>query len=147
MLARAFARAETDAALVIAGSGRVAVTGPAIHALGRVDRAGKAALLAGALAVVLPSWLEGYGLPPLEGYAHGTPAIVSDLPSLRETAGGGARYVPAGDEAALAAALDELAGDPALRARLAAAGREALAVRSWPDCAAGLRAAFAEAAA
>ena len=135
------------AALAVAGSGRLAVAGPGVHVLGRIDRADKGALLAGALAVVLPSWLEGYGLPPLEGYAHGTPAIVSDLPSLRETAGGGARYVPAGDETALAAALAELAGDAELRARLAAAGREALAARSWPACAAGLRAAFAEAAA
>ena len=83
-----------------------------------MTRADKAALYAGALAVVLPSWIEGYGYPPLEGFAHGTPAIVSDLPALRETAGGGARYVPAGDVDGLAAALRELAGDEELRRRL-----------------------------
>ena len=66
-----------------------------------------------------PSWIEGYGYPPLEGFAHGTPAIVSDLPALRETAGAGARYVPAGDVPGLAAALRELAGDDELRRRLA----------------------------
>jgi glycosyltransferase involved in cell wall biosynthesis len=135
VLGAAYARADgLDAALAVAGEGRVRVSGPGIHRLGGVDRAEKAALYAGALAVVLPSWLEGYGYPPLEGYAHGTPAIVSDLPALRETAGAGARYVPPGDERALAAALAELAGDDALRRRLAAAGAAALADRSWQAC-------------
>ena len=53
---------------------------PASARLGRVDDLG--ALYAGALAVVLPSWLEGFGLPPVEGLAAGAPAIVSDLPVL-----------------------------------------------------------------
>ncbi len=120
-------------ALALAGTGRLAesLRGPAVHLLGAVGRAEKGALYAGARAVVLPSWLEGYGYPPLEGYAHGTPAIVSDLPALRETAGAGALYVPPGDLVALSAALRDLAGDDALRARLAAGGAEALAARTW----------------
>ena len=89
------------------GDGRLAdrLRGPGVHLLGRVDRVEKAALYAGALAVVLPSWCEGYGYTPLEGFAHGTPAVVSDLPALRETAGAGALYVPPGDVEALRAAL------------------------------------------
>jgi glycosyltransferase involved in cell wall biosynthesis len=132
-------------ALVNADYGRLGRAG--VHVIGRVDRAVKAALYAGALAVVLPSWLEGYGYPPLEGYAHGTPAIVSDVPALRETAGAGARYVPAGDERALAAALGELAADPALRSELAAHGAAALAARSWPACGRRMAAVLAAAAA
>ena len=69
-------------------------TAPGVRRLGRVDDLG--ALYAGALAVVLPSWLEGFGLPPVEGIAAGTPAIVSDLPVLREVLGEGALFVPPG---------------------------------------------------
>jgi len=138
-----------DAALVLAGAGRLAarLAGPGVHRLGRVERADKAALYAGALAVVLPSWLEGYGYPPLEGYAHGVPAIASDLPALRETAAAGARFVPAGDEPALAAALAELAGDAALRRTLAERGAAELAGRSWPACGTALLAVLEAAAA
>jgi glycosyltransferase involved in cell wall biosynthesis len=109
----------------------------------RVSRDEKAALYKGAIAVVLPSWAEGYGYTPLEAYAHGTPAIVSDLEALRETAGGGALYVPPGDVAALREAMRALAGDAALRARLAAGGAVALEGRSWAAGAAALKAALA----
>jgi glycosyltransferase involved in cell wall biosynthesis len=127
--------------LVLAGEGRLAdsLRGPGVHLLGRVTAAEKAALYAGALAVVLPSWGEGYGYPPLEGFAHGTPAIVSDIPALRETAGDGALYVPPGDVAALAGAMRAVAGDETLRARLAAGGRTALQGRSWDSAGRALR--------
>jgi glycosyltransferase involved in cell wall biosynthesis len=136
-----------EPALVLVGEGRLATSlaGPNVHLLGRVDRAEKAALYAGALAVVLPSWLEGYGYPPLEAYAHGTPAIVSDLPALHETAAGGALYVPPGDTHALAAAMRALAGDDALRQRLAAAGADALQARTWDASACGLATVLREA--
>ena len=89
---------------------------------------------------MLPSWCEGYGYPPLEGYAHGTPAIVSDLAALRETAAGGALYVPPGDSAALAAAMRELAGDDERRRALAQVGAAALRERTWAAAGAALRA-------
>jgi glycosyltransferase involved in cell wall biosynthesis len=126
-----------DEELVLVGEG---------HERGRASREEKAALYAGAIAVVLPSWCEGYGYTPLEAYAHGTPAIVSDLPALRETAGEGALYVPPGDVAALRAAMRALADDRALRRRLAAGGAAALARRSWADSAAALRAVLEAAA-
>ena len=146
VLAAAHAAAGADAGLVLAGEGRLAPRGAGLRVLGRVSRAEKAALYAGARAVVLPSWAEGYGYPPLEGYAHGTPAIVSDLPALRETAGQGARYVPPGDIEALATALRELAGDETLRRRLAAGGAAALEGRTWEASARALRAVLEEAA-
>ena len=135
-------------ALAVVGEGRLAagLCAPGVHLLGRVSTAEKAALYAGALAVVLPSWCEGYGYPPLEGFAHGTPAVVSDLPALHETAGAGALYTPPGDVDALRAALAEMAGDEALRARLAAGGAAALAERSWESAGRSLRAALEEAA-
>jgi glycosyltransferase involved in cell wall biosynthesis len=137
------------AALALVGDGRLAngVRRPGVHVLGPVHGAEKGALYAGALAVVLPSWCEGYGYTPLEGYAHGTPAIVSDLPALRETAAGGALYVPPGDIEALSATLRRLADDGELRARLAAGGAAALAQRTWQSAGRALHAALAEAAA
>ncbi|MBF9035919.1 glycosyltransferase [Rhodobacterales bacterium HKCCE2091] len=45
------------------------------------------ALLEGAAALLMPSFAEGYGLPPLEALAAGVPALVSDLPVFRETLG------------------------------------------------------------
>lgn len=45
-----------------------------------------------ATALLLPSTAEGYGFPPLEAMACGTPAIVSDIPVLRETTGGHALF-------------------------------------------------------
>ena len=103
-----------------------------------VDDAELAALYAGALAVVAPSYLEGFGLPPLEAAAHGTPAVVSDLPCFAETLGDAALRVPAGDAGALADALLRIAGDDELRARLGAAARERAARYTWERAAAAL---------
>ena len=133
-----------DADLVMAGEGRLDPRGVRVHRLGRADDLG--ALYAGALAVVLPSWLEGFGLTPVEGLAAGTPALVSDLPVLREVLGDGALYVAPGDAAGLAEAMLALAGDPAMRARLVAAGRAKIAPLSWAETARRTRAVLAAAA-
>jgi glycosyltransferase involved in cell wall biosynthesis len=60
------------------------------------------ALLAGAAALLYPSRYEGFGTPPLEAWACGTPALVSDIPVLRESTEGRAVYLPPGDVAAWA---------------------------------------------
>jgi glycosyltransferase involved in cell wall biosynthesis len=148
LLAEAFLLARKrglDAELVFAGDGRLDPRGPGIRRLGQVDDLG--ALYAGALAIVLPSWLEGFGLPPVEGLTAGAPAIVSDLPVFHEVLGDGALFVPPGDVEALAEALLALAGDPALRARLLEAGRAKTAPLSWAATARRTRAVLAEAAA
>ena len=148
VLVDAFLRARArglEAELRIAGEGRLEVGGAGVRRLGRVDDLG--ALYAGALAVVLPSWLEGFGLPPVEGLAAGAPAIVSDLPVFREVLGDGALYVAPGDAEGLAGALLAVAGDPALRARLLEAGRAQIAPLSWAETARRTRAVLAEAAA
>jgi len=152
VLVEAYARARArglEADLVMAGAGRLdaALAGPGVRRLGRVDDRRLAQLYRGALAVVLPSWLEGFGLTPLEGLAHGAPAVVSDLPVLRERLGDdGALYVPPGDAEALATALLAVAQDSQLRARLLAAGRAATATLSWQRTARATRAILEEAA-
>jgi glycosyltransferase involved in cell wall biosynthesis len=146
-LAAAFARARAAglrAGLVVVGEGREALAGPGIHALGTVDDATLAALLPRALALVAPSHREGYGLTPLEALAHGTPAVVTDLPVFRETLGAGALRVPVGDPAALADALLRLEREEGLRERLVAAAPPA---PRWEEAAAVLHAALTEAAA
>ena len=95
----------------------------------------------------MPSWEEGFGFPVLEALAAGTPAVVSDLPVFAETVGEGALRVPTGDEAALAGAMTQIAGDPDLRRRLVAAGEPALARYSWTGAAQAMRALLAGAAA
>jgi len=148
VLVEAFTRARArglEAELVIAGEGRVDLEAPGLRRAGRAADLG--ALYAGSLAVVLPSWLEGFGLTPVEGITAGTPAIVSDLPVLREVLGDGALYVAPGDAGGLADALLAVAADPGLRERLLAAGRAAIAPLSWEATARQTRAVLAEAAA
>jgi glycosyltransferase involved in cell wall biosynthesis len=152
VLADAFRRARSDgldADLVVVGTGRLApvVTGPGVRIAGRVSRAELTSLYRDALALVLPSHVEGFGLTPVEALAEGTPVIASDLPAVREVLGArGARFVPPGDVVALAAALRQLAGDAEARARLAAAGHAAVARLDWRTTAAAARAVLAEAA-
>jgi len=150
VLAAAYARARArglDTDLLVAGSGRMALAGAGVRRLGHVPDPGLPALYAGALALVFPSRLEGFGLPPVEALAHGTPVVASDLPVLRETLGpDGALWVPPEDADALAAALGRIVEEPALRARLAVAGRVATAGLSWEQTADGTYAALAEAA-
>jgi glycosyltransferase involved in cell wall biosynthesis len=91
-------------------------------------------LVANAAALVYPSRYEGFGLPPLEALAAGTPVIASDLPAIREVVGGHARLIPAGDAAALAAAIRDVLDRPPA-AEWLAAGRGHAAEFSWTRCA------------
>jgi glycosyltransferase involved in cell wall biosynthesis len=99
--------------------------------LGAPGDAELASLYSGALALVMPSWLEGFGLPPLEAAACGTPSIVSDLPVYDETLGDAAVRVARGDEVALAGALLRMEREPGQRALLGAAAQRAAAPFTW----------------
>src|SRR4051794_14811029 len=150
VLADAYARARgrgLDADLVVVGDGRLAVDGAGVRRLRAAPDSELAALYAGAVAVVAPSWLEGFGLPPVEAAAFGTPSVVSDLPVFAETLGDGALRVPPGDAAALSDALVRVVADGDLRARLGAAARQAAARYDWARAAEELHAIFARAAA
>jgi len=82
---------------------------------------------------VLPA-INAYASPLklFEYLATGVATLTVDQPNLREVLDDGAvRFVPAGDAAALGAAMRELVSDPALRARVAARGREHLLARDF----------------
>jgi glycosyltransferase involved in cell wall biosynthesis len=152
VLGRAYARARAeglDAELVVAGQGRETselAEKPGVHMLGHVGQDDLDALYAGALALVMPSRLEGFGLPPLEALARGTAPVVSDLPVFAETLGPAALRVPVDDERAWARALGRIAGDSELRGTLVEAGEEILAKLTWDRAADATRAILAEAA-
>lgn len=82
-------------------------------------------LLAAASVFVLSSRSEGLPISVLEAMAAGLPVIASDVGGLREQVEDGVTglLVPAGDVGALAAALERLVGDAALRRTMGAAGR------------------------
>ncbi|MDK9697729.1 MAG: glycosyltransferase family 4 protein [Siculibacillus sp.] len=70
-----------------------------------------ARLMAGARALLMPSLAEGFGLPPVEAMAVGTPAVVSDIPAHRDSAGDAAIYAATGDVDAWVEAIGRLAAD------------------------------------
>lgn len=82
--------------------------------------------LHGADAYVNSSWYEGFGLPSLEAMACDVPVVQADNHGLDGVAQDGrdCLVVPPADPKAVAAALERLFLDPALRARLVAGGRE-----------------------
>lgn len=74
-----------------------------------------ATLVAGARALLNPSWAEGYGLPVAEALALGTPALVSDLPAHREVGGDFAEYIDPLDGSGWLKAIREYAAEPSPR--------------------------------
>jgi glycosyltransferase involved in cell wall biosynthesis len=72
---------------------RSTAIGGLVEEAGRVGDARLAGVVAGARAVLMPSFAEGFGLPMAEALAAGVPVIASDLPALRETGGGVPDYL------------------------------------------------------
>jgi glycosyltransferase involved in cell wall biosynthesis len=113
---------------------------------GFVTEAGLADRYAAADAAIFLSEYEGFGLPALEAAARGVPLVVSRAPSLGEIFGGAGVLVDPHSEAEIARQIDRVLSDPALRGRLAAAGRALAARHSWSETAASTREALLEAA-
>lgn len=99
--------------------------------LGRVSDAELKNYYAHALCFVYPSLYEGFGIPPLEAMACGTPVIVSAIPSLEEVCGDAALYVNPYDEKDIAKAINDIVSLKGLRDDLRARGIEHSSQFSW----------------
>ena len=85
----ALARAKRTLPLVLVGTtSRWARELPDVQLTGAVDDEDLAAIYTGAHALVFPSDEEGFGLPPIEALACGTPVAACDVPALREVLDG-----------------------------------------------------------
>jgi glycosyltransferase involved in cell wall biosynthesis len=113
---------------------------------GFVDEAGLADRYAAADVAVSLSEYEGFGLPALEAAARGVPLVVAEAPSLGEIFAPAALLVPPRHEGRVAAALDRVLTDPALRERLISAGHDLATEYSWERTAALTRDVLVEAA-
>jgi len=85
----------------------------------------------GAEVHVVPSLVEGFGLPVIEAMALGTPVVTSDAAALREVAGDAAPSVCATDPDALAAVIARLLDDASLRSAFSIAGLERARRFTW----------------
>ena len=113
---------------------------------GGMDDEQLAAHYRGAVALAFPSLYEGFGIPIAEAMACGTPVLTSGLTAIPETAGeGNALIVDALSVESIAAGLDRLAEDSALRANLRQRGLARAAHFSWDRVGAAVATALADA--
>jgi len=80
---------------------------------------------------VFPSLYEGFGLPPLEAMASGTPVVTSNVSSLPEVAGDAAVLVDPYDSTSIAGGIERVLGDDALRRNLREKGLARAKQFSW----------------
>jgi glycosyltransferase involved in cell wall biosynthesis len=131
---------DADVELVVAGakgSSRVFETvrvdplPPRVRFTGYVSDEQLPCLYAGALALVYPSLYEGFGLPPLEAMACGTPVVTSDGTSLAEVAADAAVLVNAEDAHSIAEGIRHVVSSSALREELRGLGLERASRTTW----------------
>ena len=109
--------------------------GGSVRFMGRVSDELLHVLYAGARANVHPAYYEGFGLPPLEAMACGTPTIVSNVSSLPEVVGDAALLVDPTSAEEIAVAMHRLIADDALHAELREKGLPRARCFSWQKAA------------
>ena len=102
-----------------------------IHHLQNISDRELYALLQSALALVYPSLYEGFGLPVLEGFASRIPVITSPGTSIPEVAADAALYANPLESSEIAARMQSVAADEALRRTLIEKGLQRVARYSW----------------
>jgi glycosyltransferase involved in cell wall biosynthesis len=92
-------------------------------------------LMSGAVALVHPSWYEGFGLTPLEAMVAGIPVIASPRGSVPEVVGEAALLAAPDEPEEWATAIERMVTEPSLRADLADRGRARSSEFSWENAA------------
>jgi glycosyltransferase involved in cell wall biosynthesis len=120
--------------------------GPAVRFLGFVPLDALRAFYRAAELFAFPSLYEGFGLPPLEAMACGTPVVTSNVSSLPEVVGDAAVMVNPENVFEIARGMREVLLHAELRRELIEKGRRQLARFSWEENARAVLEAYAEAA-
>ncbi len=110
---------------------RMGRLGPGLHHIEGLDPADLPAVYNLARVLAHPAWYEGFGLPPLEAMACGTPVVVSDRSSLPEVVGDAGIVVAADQPEAWRKALERVLDDAELAADLRHRGILRAAQFSW----------------
>ena len=95
---------------------------------------------------VFPSLYEGFGLPPLEAMAHGTPVLTSNTSSIPEVVGNAAVMVNPENVFEMMRALERVLLDQALREKMRQRGYEQVKKFSWNNSAQSIIAAYEQVA-
>jgi alpha-1,3-rhamnosyl/mannosyltransferase len=135
------AHASIHAAIEAGGVGHL------VHWTGFVPDNDLRHLLSGAMALLLPSENEGFGLPAVEAAACGTPVIATTASPLPELLAGGGIFVQPRDQAALVAALRAMLADEPARVAMGTRARARASLLTWTRGAASALGALREAAA
>jgi glycosyltransferase involved in cell wall biosynthesis len=118
-----------------------------LHFTGYLPRKQLKQVYQNSLALVFPSFYEGFGFPILEAMSAGTPVITSTRSSLPEVAGNGALLVDPEDPVALSRAMGRVLESPDLRRRLVEKGRCQYEKFSWEGAACMMQELFKKAGA
>ncbi len=102
-----------------------------VRFLGFVPHAVLRVFYARARAFLFPSLYEGFGLPPLEAMAHGTPVLTSNVSSLPEVFGGAALLVNPENVFEIARGIRQILTEGVLRETLVNHGYQCVAQYSW----------------
>jgi glycosyltransferase involved in cell wall biosynthesis len=121
-------------------------TAPLVHWPGFIPDERLRLLHAGALALVLPSACEGFGLPAVEAAACGAPVIATTESPLPQLLDGGGIFVRPGDLDGLVAAFEKMTHDETARREMAARATTRAGELSWERCAKAALDALREAA-
>lgn len=113
-----------------------------VHVLSDVNDEELPAWYRHARLFIYPSLAEGFGMPPLEALASGTPVITSDVTACPEVVGDAGLLVDPGDPQALRDAMARVLSDAALRRQLVERGLEKAKAYSWSSAAAVMAAAY-----
>lgn len=106
-----------------------------IHFAGYISDSDMAAVYSLAAVLLFPTLYEGFGLPPLESMACGTPVVTSNVTSIPEVVGDAAVLVDPGNIGEIAAALEMLLSSSEMREQLVSRGLRQAADFSWRNSA------------